>query len=112
CLMAYRQSMRQAAGEGARAGAVAPAGTGYVAARARAVDATNKALGSFGEGCGNGRTTCEIVVDDPCPSSSVPCIRVTVTYDYANHPLMPAIPIVTNAIPSTFVSSSSAQLNS
>jgi Flp pilus assembly protein TadG len=112
-LMSFRQNMTQAAAEGARAGAVAPAAPGYATAIARATEATNKALGSFGESCSNGRTTCGFVVSAPCPSSTAPaCITVTVTYDYAGHPLMPDIPIVSNAIPSTFVSSSSAQLNS
>jgi hypothetical protein len=34
-----------------------------------------------------------------------------VDYNYADHPLMPDIPIVSNAIPSTFTSTSTAQIN-
>jgi Flp pilus assembly protein TadG len=88
-LMSFRQNMTQAAAEGARAGAVATPDASYATAKARAKDATNKALGSFGEACDNGRTTCAFVVTTPCPSSTAPaCINVTVSYDYAGHPLM------------------------
>jgi Flp pilus assembly protein TadG len=117
-LMSFRQNMTQAAAEGARAGAVATADAPtYTNTIAIAKAATNKALGSFGEACDNGRTTCTVVVNasvngTSCPSATASaCITVTVSYDYGGHPLMPDIPIVSSAIPSTFVSSSSAQLN-
>jgi Flp pilus assembly protein TadG len=111
-LMSFRQNMTQAAAEGARAGAVAMVDTNYLTAKAQALAATNKALGAFGESCSNGRMTCTFVVSTPCPGSTAPaCIAVTLSYDYAHHPLMPDIPIVSSAIPSPFVSTSSAQLN-
>lgn len=113
-LMSFRQNMTQAAAEGARAGAVAPPdadpSTHYYAIN-QATDATNKALQSFGEGCGNGRSTCNVVVGT-CPSpSTATCVTVTVTYDYAGHPLMPSVPIVTNFIPNNFTSTFTAQVN-
>ena len=37
-------------------------------------------------------------------------LQVVVTYDYAGHPLMPDIPLVSSAIPSTFVATSSLHL--
>jgi Flp pilus assembly protein TadG len=112
-LMSFRQNMTQAAAEGARAGAVAPSDTNYVTAKAWAKEATNKALGSFNQACDTNGMTCAFVVSTPCPSSTAAaCIAVTVSYDYATHPLMPDIPIVSGAIPSPFVSTSSAQLNS
>lgn len=115
-LMSFRQNMTAAAAEGARAGAVAVPDPGYATAIAHARAATNKALGSFGQACDNGKTSCTIVVDNAgtgvCTTSPVPCIKVTVTYDYAGHPLLPDIPLVSNVLPSNFVSSSSAQLNS
>jgi len=111
-LMSFRQNMTSAAAEGARAGAIAPSTTGDVKAKADATTATDQALNSFGEGCGNGRTTCLVVVTT-CPSPSTQrCVTVTVTYDYEHNPLMPDVPIVSAAIPSTFVSSSTAQVNS
>lgn len=111
-LMSFRQNMTTAAAEGARAGALAPNSVGDVDAITQATDATNHALESFGEDCGNGRMTCTVVVDT-CPAPSTDrCVTVTVTYDYEHHPLMPDVPIVSAAIPSTFVSSSTAEVNS
>lgn len=113
-LMSFRQNMTQAAAEGARAGAIAPPdqtpSTHFIAIN-QATDATNQALESFGEGCGNGRTTCLIEIN-PCPAPSTEqCVTVTVTYDYENNPLMPDIPLVSAAIPAEFVSKSTAQIN-
>jgi Flp pilus assembly protein TadG len=112
-LMSFRQNMTQAAAEGARAGAIAPpdaTSATHVFAISQATDATVKALQSFGEDCSNGRTTCSVVVAN-CSGSTLQCITVTVTYDYANHPLMPDIPMVSGFIPGTFVSKSTAQIN-
>jgi Flp pilus assembly protein TadG len=113
-LMSFRQNMTQAAAEGARAGAIAPADptpNTHVFAINEATNATSKALQSFGEDCGNGRTFCSVVVD-LCPApSAAHCVTVTVTYDYENHPLMPDVPVVSGAIPSTFESKSTAQIN-
>jgi Flp pilus assembly protein TadG len=110
-LMSFRQNMTQAATEGARAGAVAPPSLAY----SEAMDATSQAVTSFGKTCGSGGTTCAVNIG-ACAGSSVPtppqCVTVTVTYDYANHPLMPTVPLVTNFIPGTFTSSFSAQVNS
>jgi Flp pilus assembly protein TadG len=117
-LMSFRQNMTQAAAEGARAGAIAPpdaTSATHVKAINQATFSTRKALSSFGEDCDNGRTTCTVVVL-PCPTSPPPpntinCVTVTVDYDYEHHPLMPDIPIVSGAIPGTFTSSSTAQIN-
>jgi Flp pilus assembly protein TadG len=113
-LMSFRQNMTSAAAEGARAGALAPSSDGDATAIDRATKATSDALKSFGEDCDNGRTTCTVVVDT-CPASvstTDRCVTVTVQYDYEHHPLMPDVPIVSAAIPGTFTSSSTAQVNS
>jgi len=113
-LMSFRQNMTQAAAEGARAGAVAPPDATpdtHDFAISQAMDATNQALGSFGEGCGNGRSTCSVTVA-PCPSpSAAQCVTVTVSYDYQHHPLMPNVPLVSGFIPGTFTSTFTAQVN-
>jgi Flp pilus assembly protein TadG len=92
-LMSFRQNMTQAAAEGARAGAIAPP------------DNTP----------GDHHTAINQATDvnvDFCPTPSTAlCVTVTVTYDYEHHPLMPDIPLVSAAIPSTFVSKSTAQIN-
>ena len=126
-LMSFRQNMTQAAAEGARAGAIAPPDADpdtHVYALNQATDATNKALGSFGQGCGttvsssdssevssDGKSTCSVNVG-ACPApSTAQCVTVTLTYDYNHHPLMPSVPLVTNFIPSTFTSTFTAQVN-
>ena len=53
----------------------------------------------------------EMTTTTPPPVTPLKCITVRVTYDYEHHPLMPDIPLVANAIPSTFVSTSTAQIN-
>src|SRR4051812_46377005 len=61
-LMSFRQNMTQAADEGARAGAVEMfRNDAYVTAKAVALTATNKALGSFGQTCDNVKMSCDIV---------------------------------------------------
>jgi Flp pilus assembly protein TadG len=114
-LMSFRQNMTQAAAEGARAGAIAPATFGNAKAIAQATQATKEALQSFGEDCGNGRMSCTVTVttcpNSPPPPNAINCVKVQVDYDYEHHPLMPDIPIVSAAIPGTFTSQSTAQIN-
>jgi len=119
-LMSFRQNYTQGAAEGARAGAIAPpdaSPTSHTIAYSQATVATRQALQSFGKDCDNVSTTCVVTVDDcattttPPPVTPLKCITVRVTYDYEHHPLMPDIPLVANAIPSTFVSTSTAQIN-
>lgn len=115
-LMSFRQNMTQAAAEGARAGAIAPPdqdpATHFIA-EAQAMDATEQAVASFGESCSGPEMNC-FVDFDPCeisdPTGPV-CVTVTVIYDYEHYPLMPDIPLVSAAIPSEFVSKSTAQIN-
>ena len=110
-LMSFRQNMTQAAAEGARAGAVAPPTAAYD----QAMDATDQAVHSFGKACGSDGTSCQVAIGN-CPNSTATtppqCVTVTVTYDYANHPLMPSVPLVSSFIPGTFTSTFSAQVNS
>jgi Flp pilus assembly protein TadG len=112
-LMSFRQNMTQAAAEGARAGAVAPADTDpatHTAQIAAATDATNQALQSFGKSCGSGGYGCAVTVNTCVGSATTQCITVVVSYDYQNHPLMPSVPLVTNFIPNTFISTFTAQV--
>jgi len=118
-LMSFRQNMTQAATEGARAGAVVPPDAHsspktYNDAIAAATDATNHSLQSFGKQCGSDGYSCaagvDWCVDNGVPSTTTKCITVTVSYDYANHPLMPSVPIVTHFIPNRFDSTFTAQV--
>jgi Flp pilus assembly protein TadG len=110
-LMSFRQNMTTAAAEGARAGAVAPSSTGNSKAIAAARNATRSSLQTFGEDCDNGRTSCSFVVAACSNAPTNSCVTVTVTYDYAGHPLLPDIPLVSSVLPSTFTSSNTAQVN-
>lgn len=104
-LMSFRQNMTQAAAEGARAGAVAQ-GSQTDAAR----DAAQQALGEFGKNCSGGMTCATTVI--PCPQATGrQCIQVILTYDYANNPLLPDIPLVSVFFPSSIQTKSVAEIN-
>ena len=104
-LMSFRQNMTQAAAEGARAGAVAVYGNGPNDARS----AAEQSIGGF-HACNNG-LTCDVEQGN-CPNQpSVQCITVRLTYDYANHPLLPSIPIVGAFLPDTIATSAVAEIN-
>jgi Flp pilus assembly protein TadG len=108
-MMSFRQNMTQAAAEGARAGAVAPVGS----AKSSAEAAAEKAVSSFGQHCGSGGMTCTGTVLS-CATTNNPnaqCIQMTITYDEHNHPILPDIPLVTSALPDTFTSVSTVQIN-
>jgi Flp pilus assembly protein TadG len=108
-LMSFRQNMTQAAAEATRAGAVAsadPIGAGQAAA--------DQALESFiTNGCSAAGMTCSIVVPSTgCPSQPArQCVEVTLTYDYAGHPLLPDIPLVSSFFPSKIETKSIAEIN-
>jgi Flp pilus assembly protein TadG len=110
-LMSFRQNMVQASAEGARAGAVAASGNcGSMLCSTR--DATNAAQQSIGgfHSCDSG-LTCS-VVQGTCPNApTVTCITVTLSYDYANHPLLPDVPIISAFLPSTITTTAVAEVN-
>ena len=43
--------------------------------------------------------------------SAMSCMRITLTYDYANHPLVPKLPLIGLALPQTLSSAATVQLN-
>ena len=104
-LMSFRQNMTQAAAEGARAGAVAASANIQTDASA----AAQQSISGF-HAC-DGGLSCD-VVQGPCPNqSTVQCVTVRLTYDYANHPLLPNIPIISAFLPSTIETSAVAEVN-
>ncbi|CAN5261447.1 hypothetical protein BH23ACT9_BH23ACT9_36470 [soil metagenome] len=95
-MLSFRQSISQAAAEGARAAAVAPAGlpdagpagTDNRDGRARA--AMGAALAN-GTSCDSAGMTCTVVID----RTTTPAVaRVSVAYDWAGSPLLPTFPLV------------------
>lgn len=100
-MFSVRQALTQAAAEGARAAAVAPAGESST----KAVAAVNSALGGLNLTCGSGGLTCTPVAQT-CDGD--PCMRITVDYAYAaNSPVQfPLIPL-----PDALSFTSSAKVN-
>ncbi|MET0929129.1 MAG: TadE family protein [Aeromicrobium sp.] len=100
-MLSYRQALGQAASEGARAAAIVPSGMTAPQKTARATNALNDALSSYGVSCvgtvlKHGSTTagsCSIQPSVPCPSDAArSCAIVTVTHSYRSHPLVPSFP--------------------
>jgi Flp pilus assembly protein TadG len=80
-MLSFRQTLSQAAAEGARAAAVAPFNTSTAQRYVRAKAAVNEAFQGQNASCGDGWLTCT-----PQPSASctagAECISVTLTYAY------------------------------
>ncbi|QWC85441.1 pilus assembly protein [Nocardioidaceae bacterium] len=93
-LLSFRQSVSQAAAEGARAAAVAPPTANRQAIASRAISDV------LGADCGSAYVTCSFTLPLPevCPSDS---ICVTVTYAYTADPSKPVFPVSDLAIPDT-----------
>lgn len=88
-MLSFRQSMSQAATEGARAAAGAP--TNALASSA-ALAAVNDSLGSFGMDCSSSHVTCSISTPSACTNNTAhTCITVQVSYPYRDHPLIPTV---------------------
>ncbi len=103
-VMNFRQSLSQAAAEGARAGAVAQSGATVASAATAATSASIQQ--ATGKTCGSAGMTCTSTYD-----AAAKTITVTVTYDYSGHPLMPNIPVVSAFLPGTITTSYTAKAN-
>ena len=114
-MLSFRQTMSQAAAEGARAAAVAPSNLSYDARKAKAREAIGTAFqGQIGGAvaCGTG-LTCSF---DP-PAGAPPCnaankcVTVTVTYGYRADPRV-QVPLVPDImLPETLTYTASARIN-
>jgi hypothetical protein len=88
-MFSFRQTLSQAAAEGARAAAVAPANLTFAQRRDRAIVAVNEAFdGGSGDlvACGSGGLTCTIPAVPTTCGDSAQCISVTLTHAYAANP--------------------------
>ena len=116
-LLSFRQSLSQAATEGARAAAVAPTApsTPSLGPEQQGYSAIVAALGP-GFSCAEGVLqrdgvtvgSCAITPPGSCSSASCP-YTVNLAYDYRAHPLMPRVPFV--PMPKTISYSASAEGN-
>lgn len=108
-ILSFKQGMTQAANDGARAAAVASAGTAAVDAQTAAA----RSVEAFGEECGVGGLTCTFAQQPCAPPAVLPeCLEVTLVYDYDNFPLLPKLPLLSLALPSSLTSASSVEVNS
>lgn len=111
-MFSFRQTMSQAAAEGARAAAVAPANLTYDQRRDRAIAAINEAFeGELGGGvsCGSG-LTCSIPAVPTSCGSSAECMSVTVQYAYAANPRVPVPQFFSFTLPDQLEYTASARI--
>lgn len=113
-MLSFRQTVSQSAAEGARAAAVAPAGTSEEDRETAAIEAVDQAL-STGVGeleCNSGNLVCEADTIPGCEDgSSETCVKVTVEYPYRDHSLLPTIPGLGFTLPETISYSAMAQVS-
>lgn len=112
-MLSFRQTVTQAAAEGARAGAVAPAGTTPTDQTAAAIKATSTAMatGPGGLTCNNGVLVCTAPVAACADGSGKTCITVTVTYPYRDNSLLPSMPGFGFLLPKNITYSAVAEVN-
>ncbi|HVW51106.1 MAG TPA: TadE family protein [Trinickia sp.] len=109
-LFVAEQSLTLAAEEGARAALnYQNAASVADALSARSSNACNVAsqaaawLGAYAR-CAAQSQSCSY-------DSAMDCVQVTLTYDYASHPIVPTLPLLSLALPSTLSSVATVQLN-
>ncbi|CAN5653365.1 pilus assembly protein [soil metagenome] len=118
-MLSFRQSLSQAATEGARAAAVSYQTS---TAQAAAYTSVNDALNSFGVTCVTGTLkkgtttvgTCNVTAPGACTpaaATGVKCVTVTLSYNYRAHPLVPNFPGVGVVIPQTLTYSAQARVS-
>jgi Flp pilus assembly protein TadG len=111
-VLSFKQGLTQAAAEGARAGAV---GT-----PTDAINAVTRSVAAFNKTCNSGGLTCQGTGPGDWSSSGGPhtyacgthqCIKITVSYDWKNYPLMPKFPGLGFLLPDTLTSTRVAEVS-
>ena len=111
-VLSFKQALTQAAAEGARKAAVSTAAT----APTNAATAVEKAVNAFNKQCNlpvSDGTTCTYLMTTAatgCSADNI-CMRVRVSYDYKNYPLLPKFPGLGLLLPDTLQSTSITQLS-
>ncbi len=117
-MLSFRQTLSQAATEGARAAAVTLVDASK---QTEAYSAVSKAMEPTGTSCQAGVLkkgsvsvgTCAVTAALPC-TTGVPtptCVTVTVTYDYEAHPVVPSFPGLGVVLPSQLSYSATARVS-
>ena len=106
--LSFKQGLTQAAAEGARKAAVATSNH-----QSEAATAVTKAVSAFNKTCGTGGLTCTYdmtAAATGCSADNI-CMRVRVSYDNNNFPLMPKFPGLGFVLPGTLQSTSITQVS-
>lgn len=93
-MLSFRQTLSQAATEGARAAAVERDPTER---ETQAFDAVNDAMAAVNKRCGTGGLVCDVGAATTCGSGQ--CITVTVTYAYRDNPMVVSAPFADELLP-------------
>ena len=112
-MLSFRQTMSQAATEGARAAAVAPSNLTYTQRRDRAIVAINEAFqGQIGGAVSCGATLVCTIPSVPVTCGDVKkCISVNVTYAYRANPRVATPPFFGWAMPLSLSFTSSSRID-
>lgn len=119
-MLSFRQGMSQAAAEGARVFAVAPAGSPTT--QADAISAVNRSLSAYGVSCAAGGAltrngqpvgTCSVpAAATACSNNAAAqCARVEIRYSYRSNPLVPSFPGLGITLPETLEYDTTVQVN-
>lgn len=121
-MLSFRQTLSQAATEGARAAAVAPTGTSTATAESVATSAINDALTGVDGGmkCNDGTNgsylTCTFVwkttgCGTDGSGANLRCLTVNLSYPYKSHSLLPTLPGLGFTLPGNLSYSATAQVS-
>lgn len=103
-VLSFKQSLTQAAAEGARQAAVN--------GPAAALPQVAKAVGAFNQTCGVGGLDCtasDTPADTGCTTTGE-CLRVRVSYNWKDYPILPKFPGLGLLLPDTLTSTSITRL--
>jgi len=110
-MLSFRQTVSQSAAEGARAAAVAPASADRILAGTNGAS-VSLSTGVGGMTCSSPNVTCTVVPVPNCGDGSAGnCVKVTVSYPYRDHSLLPSVPGLGFMLPQTISYSAIAQVN-
>ena len=112
-MLSFRQAVSQGAAEGARVAAVAPSTATLpqktAAARAAVSSALKSSVGNMT--CDSPYVTCTVTSVSKCgDGSGNDCMKVTVSYPYRSHSLLPSIPGMGFTLPSKISYSAVAEI--
>ncbi|MBM7519577.1 TadE/TadG family type IV pilus assembly protein [Nocardioides nitrophenolicus] len=112
-MLSFRQTLSQAATEGARAAAVQLDPSQRTSSAEEAIDDALATLSVGGTtlSCDNPHVTCQIGAAVSCGTGTAQCVTVTVTYPYRDHPVIPSVPLVDRTLPESLSYSATVRVS-